>query len=92
MEVIEIEDSPSDNDQRQTIEMKHRRRYFIFDAQYCVFLQHHNEPEIDTPDDEVPACAMPHTREKPYHEDVDRLMAAVATHGNVNIIAEETTQ
>ena len=44
------------------------------------------------PDDEVPASTVPHTRQKPDYKEVERLMAAVATKRNVDIVTEETTQ
>ena len=57
-----------------------------------IFLQHNDDAEIHTPDDEIPGSSVPHTREEPHHKDVDSLVLSVAAHGNVDIVAEETSQ
>ena len=72
--------------------MEQRRRYAVYNLEQGVLLKHHYQTEIDTPDNEVPACSVPHSSEKPYHHDVKNLMAAVASHRYVDIVAEEAAE
>ena len=73
-------------------EVKKEARQTVFDAQNRVFLYHHDDAEVDTPEDKVPACAVPHSGEEPHDEDVHCLMLAVAAHRDIYIIAEEAAE
>ena len=72
--------------------MKDEGRNTFVNTQQRVFLHHHNQSEVNTPDDEVPTGSVPHTRQEPYHEDVDSLMLAITSQGDIDIVAEETSE
>ena len=89
--VIKIENSPSDDDEQQTVYMQQEGRYLILHLQQGIFFDNHDDTEIKTPDDEVPAGSVPHTGQEPDNKDVERLVTSVSSHWNIDIVAEETT-
>lgn len=86
-DVVEIEDSPADDYEHDAVDVA--KEAGDSPPQDGVFLEHDDEPEIETPDDEIPACAVPHTGQKPNRKDVDYLTFAVSAHRDVDVIAEE---
>ena len=91
-EIVEIENTPADENEQETVEMEQWGGDEMNDAQEGVFLQEHNEAEVDAPKHEVPTCAVPQPRQKPDTKDVEGLMAAIPAHGNVDVVAKEATE
>ena len=84
--------TPAQNDEQKAVEMQQKARNPRFRPQHGIFLQRDDEAEIEAPEDEIPARAVPHSRQEPDHQDVEELVGAVAAEGNVKIIAEEASQ
>ena len=89
-EIVKIEDSPANNHQQQAVYMQEHGRHLINKTEQRVFLKHDDDAEVHTPDDEVPGSPVPHASEEPHHENIQCLMTPVATHRDIDIIAEET--
>ncbi len=90
-EIIIIEYTPSHYNQEDTVDVEANFGH-PFPFEQGIFLYHDDEAEIDTPDDEIPACTMPHTCQEPNGHNIEGLMAAVASHRDVDVVAEERSK
>ena len=72
--------------------MEQHTRHTMDETKQGVFLQHHDDTEIHAPEDKVPTRTVPKTCQEPHCQDVERLVATIATEGNVDVVAEETSQ
>lgn len=87
-EIIIIEYAPANDNQEETVDVETDFGH-PFPFQQRVFLNHDDESEIYAPDYEIPTCPMPHACQEPNGHNIQGLVAAVSTHRDINIVAEE---
>ncbi len=65
--------------------MQQEGRSLLLHFRQCIFLGNSmDEAEIKTPDRwDLQAGSVPHTGQEPYHKDVERLVASVSSHWNI---------
>ena len=72
--------------------MTEKCRGFFKNLQKPDFLNNKENKEEKSPENKVPACTVPETRQKPYNKKVSvgfEFTLSVAAKGNVNIISEK---
>ena len=92
VEILEIEDAEADNNNDFAVNMADDQRDLL-DALLANQLFDQNEhAEIQTPDDKIPACAVPETRAEP-HEEKPSVLSSLAEYRYIEqIVAEEASE
>ena len=90
-DVFKAEDRPAETDQKQRVQVTQSLRQFCGHVQQEQFFQDQQDAEIDAPEYEIPAGAVPETGEQPYDRDIAQLLgkaAAAAAERDVDIITK----
>ena len=72
--------------------MQDKSRYPVLNLHDGVFFKHYYRAEVQTPQHEIPARAVPESGKEPHDQYIQRLVTAVSAHRNVDVIPEETAQ
>lgn len=93
--VVKLEKNPAEIDNQQNKEMPQNGIPMLQAVFQNMLFQHEKYKEIQSPEDIVPACAMPHTGQRPDNEHIKNLAAlaaAIPSQRNIDVIAEEGAQ
>ncbi len=89
--IFEIEHYPTDQNGEKKVDVRDNGNFFEpFEKEK--FFEDNKEAEPKTPENIVPACAVPKTGEEPYDKKVEVLVLSVAAEGNIDIVAEESAE